>query len=126
MSTPPLPAQSERLSSAGFDRLYKLVAKDPQLAKTIARSIEDDPRAALHHVFKLTKAQKAVIDKTPDEELRRRSSRLLAELRSASPGPLGFDPGLRSSRSGGKGGFGGVVATCGCEIDWPPRKPPPP
>jgi len=123
MSTPPLPAQSERLSSAGFDRLYELVAKDPQLARAIARSIEENPRAALYHAFRLTKAQKAAIDNTTDDELRRRSSRLVAELRSASPAALRFDPGSRPSMSGGQGGR---VATCGCDIDGPARPPPPP
>jgi len=122
MSTPPLPAQSERLSSAGFGRLYRLVVKDPQLARAIARSIEENPRAALYHAFRLTKAQKAAIDNTTDEELRRRSARLVRELRSASPEPLRFDPG---PRSGGKGGHG-HIATCGCEINRPPPPPPPP
>lgn len=109
----PLPAQSVRLSSAGFDRLYRLVRDDPQLARVVAREIEEDPRSALHHAFRLTKNQKLAIDNTSDEELRRRASTLIATLRSDEPGMLHFDPGPRPRRSAGTGPH---VATCGCDI----------
>lgn len=113
----PLPAQSVRLSMAGFDRLYRLVRDDPKLAKVIAKEIEEDPRSALHHAFRLTKNQKLAIDNTSDEELRRRASVLIGALRSDEPGDLRFDPGPR--RQPGGGGYG-HIATCGCGIDPPP------
>jgi hypothetical protein len=119
MSELPLPAQSVRLSSAGFDRLYRLVRDDPQLARVIARQIEEDPRSALHHAFRLTKNQKLAIDNTSDEELRRRASALIRALRSDEPGDLRFDPGPRPKR--GDDGYG-QIKTCGCDID--PHHPP--
>jgi hypothetical protein len=108
----PLPAQSVQLSSTGFDQLYELVRADRALAKLVAERIEEDPRSALHHVFKLTKTQKLAIENTSDDELRRRASRLIAELRSASPRALHFDPGP----TGSEADSGGKQPTCGCAM----------
>jgi hypothetical protein len=115
MSTLPLPAQSVRLSSAGFDRIYRVVRQDPALAKILAQRIEEDPRSALNHVFKLTKNQLFAIANTTDDELRRRAARVVAELRSASPGKLRFDPGLRQSDLNLPIDY--HTLTCGCSFD---------
>ena len=108
----PLPTQSVRLSTAGFDRLYRLVRDDRDLAKTIAKAVEKDPRSALHQMFRLTKNQKLAIDNTSDEELRRRASTLIRALRSDEHVPLRFDPGLKRPP-------GGRIDTCGCALDVP-------
>jgi hypothetical protein len=113
-----LPAQFARLSSAGFDRLYRLVREDRDLARAVAKAVEEDPRSALHHAFRLTKNQKLAIENTTDEELRRRASQLIGALRSDEPGALHFDPGPRPKPGGGR------IDTCGCDIG--PRPPPPP
>jgi hypothetical protein len=92
MSTLPLPHQSTRLSTAGFKKLYDSTCADPAAARAIADHIEKDPRAALEHVFKLTKAQREAIANTSDAELRKRAHALLRELRSDKPGRLRFHP----------------------------------
>jgi hypothetical protein len=108
----PLPVQSVRLSTAGFDRLYRLVREDRGLARAVARAVEIDPRSALHQAFRLTKNQKLAIDNTSDEELRRRASRLIRALDSDEGVALRFDPGP-------KGPPAGRIATCGCGFDPP-------
>jgi hypothetical protein len=111
----PLPAQSVRLSTVGFDRLYRLMREDRDLARAVARAVEQDPRSALHQAFRLTKNQKLAIDNTSDEELRRRASTLIRALRSDEGVALRFDPGPKLPP-------GGRVDTCGCVFDPSPER----
>jgi hypothetical protein len=110
----PLPAQSVRLSTAGFDRLYRLMRVDRDLARAVARAVEQDPRSALHQAFRLTKNQKLAIDNTSDEDLRRRASWLIRALDSDERVAVRFYPGPRPPS--------GTIATCGCVFDPEPER----
>jgi hypothetical protein len=129
MARPPLPNQSVRLSSVGFNKLYAEVRNDPAAAKVIADFIEADPRGALAHVFKLTKRQQAVIEKTADHELLKRAHPLLTALRSEAPGALRFEPHPERKAHTTTGGGGENTETCTCAFHVPfvakkPSRPP--
>ena len=112
MATPLLPNKSVRLSSIGFNKLYAEVRNDPAAAKLIADYIEADPRGALTHVFKLTKRQQELIEKTADHDLLKRAAPLLRALRSDAPGALRFDPHPGRKVQPGGGRLNTETCTC--------------
>jgi hypothetical protein len=116
MTTLPLPHQSVRLSTAGFKKLYESTSADPAAAKAIADHIEADPRGALEHVFKLTKAQREAIGNTSDAELRKRAHVLLAELRSEKPRRVHFHPNGRPGDGKPTEGPPYQIRSCTCYI----------
>jgi hypothetical protein len=117
MATTLLPSQSVRLSSAGFNKIYADLRHDPTAAKIIADYIEEDPKGALAHVFRLTKRQAEAIAKTTKADLLRRAKPLVEALRSEEPANVRFDP--NADRKAARPGGGENAYTCTCAFYLP-------
>lgn len=88
-----LPRKAASLDERGFAKMLREAEKDPELAQAAADQLEQDPKALLLEVFRLSDRQRKAIENTPVEQLRFRAAGLVKRLREGKLKGIKYIPG---------------------------------
>ena len=94
-----LPRKLSSLDQPGVRKLLEIAKSSPALARLAADGLASDPRGTIDRLFRLSDAQRASINNTPDEDLQQRLATAIALLRAGAfdTDSVLFDPGRASA-----------------------------